>query len=150
MKRIILLVAVVLGFSVAASAQSRSLGIRGGYGVELSYQHYMNGADFLEADLGMFGTGLNVAGVYNFMIAQPAWTSRGEWGFYAGPGAAIGLHSEHMSLAIAGQVGLEYTFWFPLQLSIDMRPQIGYVFGQGFFEQGIYGFVPTLGIRYRF
>ena len=75
MKKIILVAALVLGFAVAASAQPRAIGLRGGWGAELSYQHGF-GADFLQADLGL-NTFDSVHGsvVYNFMIAQPAWTS---------------------------------------------------------------------------
>ena len=54
---------------------------------------------------------------------------------------------------IVGQVGLEYTFWFPLQLSVDLRPQFGLAAGNGgarFYSEGMFGFVPTIGVRYRF
>ena len=147
MKKIILVAALVLGFAVAASAQPRAIGLRGGWGAELSYQHGF-GADFLQADLGL-NTFDSVHGsvVYNFMIAQPAWTSRGEWGFYAGPGASVGLgvgEANYFTLGAAGMVGLEYTFWFPLQLSIDFRQHIG--IGNGLWCPSSVG----LGIRYRF
>jgi hypothetical protein len=81
------------------------------------------------------------------MIAQPAWTSRGEWGFYAGPGASVGLgvgETNYLTLGAAGMVGLEYTFWFPLQLSIDFRQHIG--IGNGLWFPSSVG----LGVRYRF
>ena len=39
MKKIILVAALVLGFAVAAVAQPRAIGIRGGFGAGLSYQH---------------------------------------------------------------------------------------------------------------
>jgi len=151
MKKFFLVAAMVLGFAVAASAQPRAIGAKLGWGVDLSYQHGF-GANFLEVDLGLTEfNSLNVAGVYNFMIAQPAWTDRGEWGFYAGPGAAVGMGltsaNNYFHLAVAGMVGLEYTFWFPLQLSFDLRPQIG----AGFGGHGLYWSVmPALGVRYRF
>ena len=147
MKKIILAAALVLGFAVAASAQPRAVGLRGGWGAELSYQHGF-GADFLQADLGLntFNS-INGSVVYNFMIAQPAWTSRGEWGFYAGPGASVGLglgEANYLTLGAAGMVGLEYTFWFPLQLSLDFRQHIG--IGNGLWCPSSIG----LGVRYRF
>ena len=85
------------------------------------------------------------------MIAQPAWTARGEWGFYAGPGLALGFN-KGVSIAVQGQVGLEYTFWFPLQLAVDLKPQFGLYANHGasFFTEGLYGFVPSLSVRYRF
>ena len=154
MKKIILVAALVLGFAVAASAQPRAIGVRIGNGGEISYQHQL-GSNFLEVDGGLglgFDGVFNVGatGIYNFMIAQPSWTSRGEWGFYAGPGAAVGMklgNSEndgYFHVAAAGMVGLEYTFWFPLQLSIDFRQHIG--IGNGFWCPSSVG----LGIRYRF
>ena len=149
MKKIFLIAALALGFAVAASAQPRAIGVRVGNGGEVSYQHSL-GNNFLEVDGGLglgFDGVFNVGatGIYNFMIAQPQWTDRGEWGFYAGAGAAVGL-SQSLYLGATGQVGLEYTFWFPLQLSIDIRPQLGLV-NSAF---GIWGWYPSLGVRYRF
>lgn len=155
MKKIILLAAMMLSLAVAASAQPRAIGARLGWGIDFSYQHTVKNADFVEANLGLNNfNSLDLSAVYNFMIAQPQWTDRGEWGVYAGPGAVVGMDLfgdvKHFSVAAAGQVGLEYTFWFPLQLSIDIRPQLGV----GFANQaaGFYfgGFWPTLGVRYRF
>lgn len=151
MKKIFLIAAMVLGFALAASAQPRAIGAKLGWGVDLSYQHSF-GENFLEANLGLNNfNAINGAAVYNFMIAQPAWTDRGEWGFYAGPGAALGMgmtsENNYFHLAVAGMVGLEYTFWFPLQLSFDLRPQIGAAFG----GHGLYwSIMPSLGVRYRF
>ena len=151
MKKIILVAALVLGFAAAAVAQPRAIGIRGGFGAGLSYQHTV-GANFIDADLG-FGNGLNLAATYNWMLAQPQWTSRGEWGVYAGPGAALGLgfgDASFFKVGVAGEVGLEYTFWFPLQLSVDIRPQLGLVTAGGASAFGLWGWYPTLAVRYRF
>lgn len=155
MRKIIIAAALVFGFAVAASAQPKAIGARFGYGVDLSYQHNVNSANFIEADLGLANFAhLNVAATYNFMIAQPEWTSQGEWGFYAGPGVALGAGSGIFNVGIAGQVGLEYTFDFPLQLSIDLRPQLGLltatVEGVSARTFGLWGWYPHLGVRYRF
>lgn len=145
MKRILITLAVMLGFAVAAVAQPKAVGIRFGYGVEASYQHSL-GNNFVEANLGLEAfNALNVAATYNWMIAQPQWTDRGEWGFYAGAGAAVGL-DKTIRIGAAGQVGLEYTFWFPLQLSVDIRPQLGLINS----TFGIWGWAPCLSVRYRF
>ena len=135
MKKIIIVAALVLGFAAAASAQPRAVGLRGG---EISYQHSID-KNFIEVDGGVgfgYGTDVNMTvgatAVYNFMIAQPQWTDRGEWGFYAGPGASVGLglgEANYLTLGAAGMVGLEYTFWFPLQLSLDFRQHLGFSFG---------------------
>lgn len=154
MKKIIIIAALALGFAVAASAQPRAIGGRLAYGLEASYQHTVRGADFVEANLGLFGFGaIDATATYNFMIAQPDWTSRGEWGFYAGPGASLGYgFNNSFHIAAVGQVGLEYTFWFPLQLSVDLRPQFGVAVHDGahFYTGDLFGFVPTIGVRYRF
>jgi hypothetical protein len=51
---------------------------------------------------------------------------------------------------IVGQVGLEYTFWFPLQLSADLRPRLCYV-NDSLWEHGLsHGFIPTISVRYHF
>ena len=154
MKKIILVAALVLGFAVAASAQPRAIGLRGGWGVEASYQHSF-GADFLQADLGL-NTFDSVHGsvVYNFMIAQPSWTSRGEWGFYAGPAVKMGYLWVGGYLAVGAQVGLEYNFDFPLQVSLDIRPAVGVAMEGGscsiYGAEAILGSIPCLSLRYRF
>lgn len=158
MKKIILVAAMVLGFAVAASAQPRAIGLRIGNGAEVSYQHE-KGNDFISVDGGLGLDIYNVqnnalfvgaTAIYNFMIAQPLWTEEGQWGFYAGPGANVGLgigSPAHFNLAAAGAVGLEYKFWFPLQLSIDFRQMIGYSIGAGrFYAPSSIG----LGVRYSF
>lgn len=146
MKKIILIAAMVLGFTVAAAAQPKAAGLRFGYGVEATYQHWTGGANFIEANLGLESfASLNVAATYNWMIAQPAWTNVGTWGFYAGVGAAVGLDTK-LRAGVAGQVGLEYNFEFPLQLSIDIRPQLGLINS----AVGIWGWTPMLSARYRF
>jgi hypothetical protein len=148
MKKIILIALMALGFTAVSSAQSRAVGLRGGYGFEVSYQ-YNVGTEFVQADLGMNGHGLNFAATYNWSFAQPDWTDRGEWNAYAGPGAALGLY-KGITLCAAGMVGLEYTFWFPLQLSVDMRPHIGVWMGSSRPHLDITGFWPAISARYKF
>ena len=157
MKKIIIAAALLMGIAFAASAQPRAIGLRLGYGTEASYQHTLNGENFIEANLGAFGFGaLQASAVYNFMIAQPAWTARGEWGIYAGPGVALGTGFSKgyaLNIDVVGQVGLEYTFWFPLQLSVDLRPQFGVFIAENtrFRSGGAWGgVIPTLSVRYRF
>ena len=153
MKKILIAAVMVLGFAVAATAQPKAIGLRRGFNTEISYQHNLGGANFVEANLGTFGfDSFDISSTYNFMIAQPAWTSQGEWGFYAGPGLALGFNNA-VNFAVQGQIGLEYTFWFPLQLAVDLKPQFGFWAVNGhayFFREGLYGFIPSLSVRYRF
>lgn len=181
--------ALMLGIAFAANAQPRAIGGRiGALGTEVSYQHSL-GSNFIEANFGVdyWGRpGVKAAALYNFVFARPAWTARGSWGLYAGPGLTLGYVDDLVSqtvkgtsiqgpdgslivvpdtkvkglhygfmMALTGQIGLEYTFWFPLQLSVDIRPYIGLHiagdgFGAGFYDNGLYGFIPTISARYRF
>ena len=176
MKRIILIASLLLGISAAAIAQSRAAGLRiGATGLDASYQHELNRYTFLQGDLGMdFGSsadaavGFKVTGIYNMVWARPAWTDMGTWALYAGPGATLGFVGDKVTyknelaeiktsdhgfmLALAAQVGIEYNFDFPLQLSADIRPYFGLHIGQraGFYNRGLFGFIPTISARYRF
>ena len=161
MKRFILIAAAMLGLAIAATAQPRAIGGKMGSRFEASYQHTVQNANFVEVTAGLFGIrSFNTTATYNFMVAQPDWTSKGEWGVYAGPGAALGYgwynidgSFNTLNVTAVAQVGLEYTFWFPLQLSVDLRPQLGFAIGDGieFYRDGLlYGFIPCLSARYRF
>ena len=141
MKKTLLIVIALLGLSLAAVAQPKAIGVRGGllglnFNGEISYEQWSslfdNDYDFIEVDLGVFGSnGFKATALYNFTLAQPEFTDRGEWGLYLGPGVAVGYgtginkNDEKKSapfLGLTAQLGLEYTFWFPLQLSADFRP----------------------------
>lgn len=152
-KSIIVFVAALL--SVAAFAQPRAIGGRAGFYDEVSYQHSL-GNNFAEFDFGFQNlSGLGASAVYDFSIVNPDWTPKGTWEVYAGPGIALGTHFNAIPFyfGICGQVGLSYTFWFPLQLSVDLKPIFGFQAGNnvnGFYFQGLYGFIPTVGVRYCF
>ena len=96
MKKTLLIVIALLGLSLAAVAQPKAIGLRTGpFEQELSYEHWYtlfdNDYDFLEAELGVFnGNGFRASAMYNFTLAQPEFTDRGEWGLYAGPGVMAG------------------------------------------------------------
>lgn len=144
MKKTLILIAALLGFAVAASAQSRALGIRAGYGGELSYQHSV-GANFMEFDLGWFSRGFDVVGIYDFIIA-----GTGDVNLYAGPGAQLGFYNYEggsgMNVGLAGQLGVEWNFpAVPIQLSLDWRPVYFFLNNGGFGYDSV-----GLGLRYRF
>ena len=114
MKRTLIIIAAVLGMAVVASAQPKAIGGRvGNYGMDISYENYVgSGSDFLEFELGLddaFSTNaFHFDGVYNFMIAHPDWTSSGQWGFYAGPGASVAVwdSGKYENVVYAGIVGV--------------------------------------------
>lgn len=155
MKKFVLVIAALAALATVAAAQPKALGARiGNYGVDVSYENYAGDNDFLEFELGlddMFSTSaFHFDGVYNFMIAHPDWTASGQWGFYAGPGASVAVwdngKDENVVFAgLLGNVGLEYIFDIPLQLSVSLRPRL--MFGDGRVrENGLL----TLGIGARY
>jgi len=153
MKKLFLILTIAVLSTVAASAQPRAIGARFGYGAEISYQHDL-GSNFVEADLCFPGFwGLGAAATYNFMIAQPKWTEKGTWGFYAGPGAVLNTSFQFAALyvGVCGQVGLEYIFEnTPLQLSIDWRPTLGPAINKEGVSFGWAMYGGGLSIRYKF
>jgi hypothetical protein len=176
MKRMIVALVGLVVLGAAAAAQPRAIGVRAGWSGELSFQYTTKDFQFLEVDLGSVNWGENYNGfkataTYNFIFSQPQWTPRGEWAWYAGVGPMLGVahvlghHRDkdgeyeppynYFLLCAAPVFGLEYTFWFPLQLSVDIRPPFGFSFGRGdyrgFYLDGmIFGFIPSLSVRYRF
>ena len=158
MKKFLIILVAALGMAAVASAQPKAIGGRiGNYGLDISYKNYVgSGSDFLEFELGLddaFSTSaFHFDGVYNIMIAHPDWTSSGQWGFYAGPGASVAVwengKAENVVYAgVVGNVGLEYIFDFPLQLSISLRPRL--MFGDGKVrDNGLLSL--GLGFRYMF
>lgn len=145
----ILFVAVLAVASLAVYAQPRAIGGRLGYGIEFSYEHGFGESNMLSIDAGVPTLFINndFAGeaVVTYDWINPfgadfskVWSHKGEWNWYLGVGAGAGFHTWHLKAAdtylgwddhifvgVAGRVGVEYNFWFPLQLSVDWRPLIG-------------------------
>lgn len=183
---------LIASISITIFAQPRAAGVRiGATGADLSYQHSLAWDKFIEGEAGIdfgatptSGAGFKAAVTINLIWARPAWTDRGSWALYSGPGLALGFVADKVihktgnvkvsrndngfMLALAAQAGIEYTFWFPLQLSLDIRPYFGmhcsngyeitgpdgtsasYGGKTGFYERGLLGFIPTLSARFRF
>ena len=188
-----LLTFLVLAIGAISYAQPRSLGLRlAPSGLEAVYQQTMEKNQFIEGNLGLdFGykniPGIKATATYNFIWARPAWSDKGSWAIYAGPGATLGYVNDEVHykaadglniitypdsgfiIGICGHVGLEYSFEFPLQIAIDLRPCIGlhindgYTYTDpstlktekygtriGFYDNGLLGLSPNVSIRYRF
>ena len=122
MKKVLAILVAAFAFVAVASAQPRALGVRAGWGGELSYQHGA-GAGFLEADLGFLANnGFYVTGVYDFILG-----SSGICNFYAGPGVQLGMYNHAdqsgFNAGLAGQLGVEFEIpSVPLNISLDWRP----------------------------
>lgn len=161
MKKLILLTLCIFGFTLGSQAQviaDHALGLRlgssGGFGTEISYQNALGENNRLELDLGWISEdnfdAFKLVGLYQWV-----WNIEGGFNWYLGAGAGLGTRdfgdnevfedeSEFFAL-IAGDVGIEYNFDFPLLVSLDFRPEIGL---------DDYGddvdFDIALGLRYQF
>lgn len=148
MKRLLFAVVALVAFAAVSAAQPRALGVRGGYGAELSYQHSTS-SNFMEADLGWAPNEINIVVIYDFVFA-----SAGDFNFYAGPGVRMGSFETSdgvigLNVGIAAQIGAEFVIpAAPINLSLDWRPVINF-FGEDR-QRGFNGRYIALGIRYRF
>jgi hypothetical protein len=174
MKKIIVTAILLIGLGFSATAQEISknaiglrLGNNDGFGGEVSYQRRLSKNNRLELDLGMRNQTYRNSG-YNYesravkleALYQWIWQIDGGFNWYAGAGGGIGSYSNNVVnnyptsgtfLLVAGEIGIEYLFDFPLQLSLDFRPEVG--FGDyKYSNQNLNTFGPdlALGIRYRF
>jgi hypothetical protein len=145
MKRIILTLALAVSLMGALNAQvdKKAIGLRLGNGAEISYQHPLGNANRLELDLGLNGWGYGLDGIYQWVWGLPQIAQGVNW--YAGVGAGLGINPVGFGLGVLGQVGAEYSFNFPLQLSLDYRPGIYFLPAFGISYSEI-----CLGVRYRF
>lgn len=159
MKKILLLaVMAVMGVTYAV-AGPRAIGVNLGYGGAFSYQHSLGESNMIDlaVEVPAFN-GIGASCTYDwidpFHTAVP-WNNQGEWHWYMGVGAGAGLYGWDATTAYVGavgHVGIEYDFWFPMQLSLDWRPNVGAYVGKeaaGFNLSGIYSGI-ALGIRYKF
>lgn len=160
MKKLGLIVFLMAAFAAISYAQPRAIGGRLGYGIEVSYQHSLGESNMVNVDLGLPGfLGLEAAATYDWInpggITIP-WDEKGSWNWYAGVGAGAGFYGFGPIVGyggVAGRLGIEYNFWFPMQLSLDYRPIIGVAGaygGVGFCTDGLYAGAIALGVRYLF
>jgi opacity protein-like surface antigen len=164
MKKLFLFSVALLGFAVTISAQSISpnaiglrLGDSDGLGAEVSYQRALAETTRLEIDLG-WRDGKNYDGFKLAALHQWVWNLDGNFNWYAGVGGGFGAFSfdnipanqddSESFLFAAGDIGIEYDFDFPLLLSLDFRPEIG--FGEDRFNNNDLDFDIALGVRYQF
>ncbi len=161
MKKLIILAVIALGVGTAASAQEISknaIGLRFGggnaIGTEVSYQRALGDNNRLEVGLGYEGdddfNAVKLVGTYQWL-----WNIDGGFNWYAGAGGGFASVSYDLpanagddtetALFAAGQVGIEYSFDFPLLLSLDTRPELYF----GDFRDDL-NFTIALGVRYQF
>lgn len=162
MKKVILLAFMLLGITSNLHAQQISkntiglrLGDNDGFGGEVSYQRGLSDNNRLEFDLGWRNSkdvdAIKLAGLYQWV-----WNIDGGFNWYAGAGGGVGSwkydykgnSDSGLILFAAGDIGIEYNFDFPLQLSLDIRPEL-YINSDDWREDN-FGPDLALGVRYRF
>lgn len=156
MKKLILLAICLLGFTFSSQAQTiadHALGLRlgdnNGLGTEISYQHGLSENNRMEFDLGWRShdnaDAFRLTGLYQWV-----WNIDGGFNWYAGAGGGIGSvdidnGDSNFFALVAGDVGIEYNFDFPLLISLDFRPEIGFIDYYNDLDFDI-----ALGVRYQF
>jgi hypothetical protein len=163
MKKNILLAAILFSVAIGVQAQDISknaiglrLGNNDGFGTEISYQTRLSAKNRLELDLGWRSNNnqndFKLAGIYQWV-----WKLDGGLNWYAGVGGGLGSWNYDDNYGIndngtfgfvAGDLGIEYNFDFPLQLSLDIRPEI-YLNSSSYVDDN-FGTDVALGVRYRF
>ena len=129
MKKTLVLMVVAILASSTLCAQARALGGRSFYiGEAVSYQHQLTEKTMLEAELGLSLSSVGVEAVvtHDWLFPITSWQKRGTWNWYAGVGLGAGAYLfSNTTIGVAGRIGMEYNFWFPMQISIDYHPLIG-------------------------
>lgn len=162
MKKIVLALVLLFGFSVSISAQEISknalglrLGSNDGFGYEISYQRGLSANNRLELDLGIRNSdnddAFKIVGLYQWV-----WTIEKRFQWYAGLGGGAGTwdnndkdhdYEDGSFFLLAGDIGIEYNFNIPLLLSLDYRPEL--YFGNNYRNDN-FGSDIALSIRYQF
>jgi len=124
----LLLLSLIAVSAYAQDISDHAIGLRlgdgDGYGAEITYQRALGDNNRLEIDLGIESgddfNGFKATGIYQWV-----WNIDGGFNWYAGAGGGLGTADRDnddsgVFLLAAGQVGIEYNFDIPLQLSLDL------------------------------
>ena len=163
MKKYCALLVVAFASLYTVTAQDISpntIGIRiggnEGFGTEVSYQRALSDENRLELGLGWRDAedfnAFRLTGIYQWV-----WHLDGNFNWYAGAGAVVGVFDfdndlinsddlDTLFINAAGNVGIEYDFDIPLLLSLDFRPEFGITND----IDDSFEFEVALGIRYQF
>ncbi|MCL2245726.1 MAG: hypothetical protein FWC10_01235 [Lentimicrobiaceae bacterium] len=181
MKRLSIFAIILMATCTVAMAQPRAIGGRIGWGIGPSYQHQIGEKNMIQADLDFLGYGwwgVQATATFNWLIPLLS-VDAGALNLY--PGVGIGGGYEWLGnrvyflesnaknwgtgfIGVAGMIGIEWSFKFPLQLSFEYRPLIGPCFynkytsywdgtesvGVDFYYHGLYSGAIAIGVRYKF
>ena len=154
---------MICAIAGAAIAQPRAIGARIGGNVEFSYQHDLaGGAMFVDLTAGAHNYWNSWGSVQVTSMFDWVWgIGASNWNWFVGPGVGVSFNygkswSDNgylpVGLALGGQIGVEYQFSVPLNISLDWRPMVNvlsFVRGNSY---PIYNnfYSVALGLRYRF
>lgn len=123
----------------------------GGYG----YYYYSGPVDAIY--------GVEAVATHDWIFPIKSWRGKGSWDWFAGVGLGAGYYRYVIYggyggtnlgyVGVAGRIGAEYNFWFPLQLGFDWRPVIGPIFTSGaakYYVSGLYSGAFCFSVRYLF
>ncbi len=143
-----------LGQRIADNAIGLRIGDNDGFGTEINFQRIISDNTRLEFGLG-WNNNKDVSAYKLTGLYQWVWKLDGNINWYAGAGGGLGQirfkdsypgnPGSETFVFVAGDVGVEYDFDFPLLLSLDFRPELGF----GNYRDDV-GFDIALGIRYQF
>ena len=140
--QILVITIILIATCTVAMAQPRAIGGRLGYNIGISYQHQIGEKNMIQADVDLIAYALHgIQGTvtYNWIIPLKSWDVV-NWNLIAGVGAGVGFQwwGNHVNyvrtwgnwgtgtfLGVAGMIGMEWNFKFPLQLAIEYRPLVG-------------------------
>jgi opacity protein-like surface antigen len=158
MKKTTLIIGFLLfTFSVfSQEIADKTIGLRfgddNGFGAEVSFQKALKTNNRLEVGLAWRSNktynAYKLTGIYQWIFEMD-----GNFNWYVGAGAGLGSWnlkgnnsgSDGTFLLATGDIGIEYKFDFPLLLSLDFRPEIGFAD----FNNDL-GLDIALGVRYVF
>ncbi|MBP1663256.1 MAG: secreted protein [Bacteroidetes bacterium] len=151
MKKLFLAIALLIASTSIIQAQTmdKAIGIRITNGAELSFQNPLGSSTRAEVDFGIYSNNsVLLTGIHQWVFGLQEGLN-----WYAGLGPQVGLwdkldhNGKHFALGVAGQVGIEYNFSIPVQVSLDYRPGFT-IIPSGHNYNSLRAL--ALGIRYRF
>ncbi|WP_452230090.1 MULTISPECIES: hypothetical protein [unclassified Lacinutrix] len=165
MKTKFLIGIALFGFAITTTAQEiaeNAIGLRlgdaNGLGASISYQRAILDNNRLEVDFG-WSNGKDYHGVKAVGLFQWVKPIQGDFNWYFGAGAGFSSYTfdgyryrdndyKDAYVFASGDIGVEYTFDFPLLLSLDLRPELG--FGDGAYNNNDLDLDVGVSARYTF
>ena len=135
------LLGLLLG-SQQAKAQPKAIGLRWGWNLEAAYEHTL-GPGFILATAGVAGYSAAITASASYNWVPATWGDRNAWEFFVGGGLGLANYFWTPNVFVIGPmpcIGIQYSFWFPLMLTINWKP----LFGVGIYsypESSVYGVV---------